>query len=170
MDKVLIYISYAQFEYTNYFHLAVNNEVVNEYCSEENVDLLFEKIIEKESNAKTFELFVVQDENALEWDCLEAIQKHGIEIHPLSDKKTDYLCQIMNLLFDGEYGISGKDDVLNKKLIHIVCSGNCFLQKDNCVSDEALKQAEEILKSGGEEMTELARIIKEKYERMNRHD
>ena len=32
--------------------------------------------------------------------------------------------------------------------------------------EKTLVQAEEILKNGGEEMTELARIIKEKYERM----
>lgn len=170
MDKVLIYISYDQYEYTNYFHLAVNNEVVKYYCPEENVDILFKEIIEKESFAKTFELSVVQDENASKWDCLEAIQEHGIEIHPLNDINIDYLCQVMNSLFDGEYEISGKDDVFNKKLIHVLCSGTCFLQGDNCVPDEALKQAEAILKSGGEEMTELARIIKEKYERMNRHD
>ena len=34
--------------------------------------------------------------------------------------------------------------------------------------DETLKQAEDILKHGGDEMTELARIIRDKYERMTK--
>lgn len=165
----MIYISYDQFEYTNYFHLIVNDKVVTEYCLEENVDTLFKTMIENESIDKTFELFVVQDEKALEWNYLEAIQKHGVEIHPLSNVDSDYICQIMNSLFDNEYEISSKDDVSNKKLIQILCSGNCFLQRDDCVSDEGFRQREEIVKSGDEEITELARIIKEKYERMNRH-
>ena len=76
----------------------------------------------------------------------------------------------MNVLFDREYEISGKDDVSNKKLINIVYSGNCVLQKDNYKTGEILRQAETILNRGGEEMTELARIIKEKYDRMERYE
>ena len=70
----------------------------------------------------------------------------------------------MNALFRGEYKVSSKDDASNKKLINIVYSGYCALQKDSCETGEALRKAEEILNHGGEEMTELARIIEEKYE------
>lgn len=170
MDKLLIYISYDQYEYTNYFHLAINDDVVIEYRPEEKVDDLFKTIIEEESVNKSFELYIVQDENASEWDYLKAFQEYGIEIHPISNTDTEQLCQVMNTLFDGEYGIGGKDDISNKKLIGILYSGNCVSQRDNCETGETLKQAEEILKRGGEEMTELARIIREKYERMNRHE
>lgn len=170
MDELLVYISYDPYEYTNYFHLAVNNEVVIEYCAEESVDSLFDIITAKESRGKNFKLYVVQDEKALEWDYLRAFQDHGIEMHPVViDKDSGQLCQIMSALFDGEYGVSGEDDTSNRKLIKIVYVGNCVLQKDTYEADETLRQAEEILNRGGEEMTELARIIREKYERMDRH-
>ena len=170
MDKLLIYMSYDKGEYRNFFHLSVNEDVVIKCCSEEEVDDLFHLIIEKERETKSFELYVVCDQNALEWDYFKAFQKHGIETHPLSSIDPEKLCQIMNVLFDREYEISGKDDVSNKKLINIVYSGNCVLQKDNYKTGEILRQAETILNRGGEEMTELARIIKEKYDRMERYE
>ena len=52
MDKLLIYISYDQYEYANYFHLAVNDNVIIEYYTEKKVDNLFEMIIEKESRVR----------------------------------------------------------------------------------------------------------------------
>ncbi|MCI9105723.1 MAG: hypothetical protein HFG57_07160 [Lachnospiraceae bacterium] len=170
MDKLLIYISYAQYDYTNYFNLAINDDLVIEYYSEDKIDDLFEVIIEKENEMKSFEMCVVQDEDALEWDYLMAFQKHGIGTCPVSSKDPEQLCQIMNALFGGEYKVSSKDDASNKKLINIVYSGYCALQKDSCETGEALRKAEEILNHGGEEMTELARIIEEKYERMGRHE
>lgn len=170
MDKLLIYISYDQYEYTNYFHLAVNANVAVEYCLEEKVDDLFEVIIEKESGEKSFELSVVRDENALEWDYLKAFWEHGVKIRSEISKEPEQLRPVMNVLFDGEYGLSGKDDASNKKLIEVLYSCNCVLKKDNFQTDETLKQVEEILNRGGEEMTELARIIKEKYERIDKHE
>ena len=170
MDKFLIYINYDQFEYINYFHLAINDNLVIEYRPEEKVDDLFETIIEKESVSDSFELCVVQDKDALEWNCFKAFQKYGIETYPKSNKDLEKLCRVMNLLFNGEYVIDGKDYISNKQLINILYFGNCVLQRDNFETGETLKQAEEILKHGGEEMTELARIIREKYERMNRYE
>ena len=96
MDKFLIYISYDQFEYTNYFHLAVNDEVVVDFCPVERLDDLFKTIIEKGRTVKSFELDVIQDENASEWDCLEAFQEHGIKILSLSNRNPEQLCQRMN--------------------------------------------------------------------------
>lgn len=170
MDKFLIYISYDQFEYTNYFHLAVNDEVVVDFCPVERLDDLFKTIIEKGRTVKSFELDVIQDENASEWDCLEAFQEHGIKILSLSNRNPEQLCQRMNQLFDSEYVISGEDYSYDKKFISVLWSGNCVLQSENCEHSETLRQAKEILKHGGEEMTELARIIKEKYERLNKHE
>ncbi len=169
MDKLLIYISYDQYEYANYFHLAVNDNVIIEYYTEEKVDNLFEMIIEKESKVKIFELYVVQDENALEWDYIQKFQDYGIETHPVSNKDSEQLCQIMNTLFDGEYKVSGEDDISDSKPINILYFGNCVLQKDNYETNETLSQTEEIFNCGCGEMTELARIIREKYERMDRH-
>lgn len=170
MDKLLIYISYDQYEYTNYFHLVVNDDVIIEYCSEEKVDRLFEMIIEKENRVKSFELHVIRDENALEWDYHKAFQEHGIEIYTVNSNDPEKICQIMNARFDGKYGVCGKDDATNKKLINILYSGNCVFQKENYETGETLRQAEEILNRGGEEMTELARIIREKYERIDTHE
>lgn len=170
MDKLLIYISYDQYDYTNYFNLAINNDLFIEYYSEDKIDDLFKAVSEKENGMKSFELYVVQDENALEWNYLTALQEHGIETHPVNAKAPEQLCQIMSALFGGDYEVKSKENALNKKLINIVYFGNCALQRDNCETGETLRKAEEILNHGGEEMTELARIIEEKYERMDRHE
>ena len=76
----------------------------------------------------------------------------------------------MDALFDDEYVISDKDDISDKKSVSILGAGHCFLQREDYEPGESLKQAKEILESGGQEMTELARIIKEKYERMKRNE
>lgn len=170
MDKILIYIKYNQYDYINYFHLIVNDKVVDGVYLEEEIDTLFKIIIEKEKNGQNFELYIVQDKDASNWDFLKKIQEYGIKIQPLSNKNTNYICEILNSLFDGEYEISDKDNVFNKKIIRVLFSGNCFLKRNECSNDEVLKQAEEILKSGGEERTKLASIIIEKYERMNKHE
>jgi hypothetical protein len=169
MDKILIYINYVSNEYTNYFHLSVNDDVVMKDCPEERVDKLFERMMES-VNAKKFELCVIQDVNASEWDYLKAFQEHGIEICPTSEWDSEKLCQIMDALFDDEYVISDKDDISDKKSVSILGAGHCFLQREDYEPGESLKQAKEILESGGQEMTELARIIKEKYERMKRNE
>lgn len=165
-----MYISYDQFEYTNYFHLAVNDEVIINFCPVERLDDLFKTIIEKRRTIESFELDVIQDENASEWDYLEAFQQHGFKIRSLSNRNSEQLCHVMNQLFDGKYGISGKDDSYDKKLISVLWSGNCVLPSKNCEHSKMLRQEEEILIRSDEEMTELARIIKEKYERLNKHE
>lgn len=169
MDEILIYINYVSDEYTNYFHLSVNEYVVMKDCPEERVDRLFESMMEN-VNAKNFELYIIQDVNASGWDYLKAFQEHGIEIYPTRERDSEKLCQVMNELFEDEYGISGKDDTSDKKIVSILCAGQCVLQREDYESSETLKQAKEILESGGQEMTELARIIKEKYERMKRNE
>ena len=142
MDQLLIYISYDQYEYTNYFRLAMNHEAVIEYCPEEEADRLFNIIIEKECVNKRFQLDVVQDENASKWDYLKVFREYGIEIRQINNPDMEQLCREVNTVFDGGDGIGGKDDIPNKKPISVLYSGNCTLQKDNCKTGEALKQAD----------------------------
>lgn len=170
MDKLYLYIDYDPSEYTNYFHMAVNDNVVIRYYPEEKEDDMFKTILEKENAVNRFELYIVQSENASEWDYQKAFREHGMELGPMEGCEPGQLCRELNALFDEEYGIRGQDEPSDKKFIQLLYFGSCVLQQVGCELHETLRQAEEILKHGGEEMTELARIIRKKYDRMNAHE
>lgn len=161
LNQIIVYISYDQFEYVNYYHLIYNSDILLEYCPEEKVDDLFQKIDDIKSELNNSEIYIVQDENAFEWNCYELFREHNLELRLSNDNDISQICEIMKLVFQREF--------MPEKL-NILFYGNVVIKDECCETDETLRQAEEILKHGGEEMTELARIIKEKYERMNIYD
>lgn len=167
MNQIIIYSSYASHEYLNYYHLIHNDEVLMEYCPEEKIDDLFQQIDSIKNQAKNSEIYIVQDEDASEWDYLEMFQKYNLVLQELGQKDTVKLCNVMNSVLRREFKLNA-DCTIEK--LNILFYGSVIFENDCCKTDETLRQAEEILKQGGEERTELARIIKEKYERMKRHD
>lgn len=170
MDRFLIYVNYNQDEIANEFYLAFNNDIVIKYCRDEEIDWIFEEIAEKGEACKSFEVYVIKDKEALDWDYLKAFQEHDIRVCKSNNIDKESICQLMNTLFEGEYTINLESDVKDKKLIEIIytCNGS-LLSKEGSENIKIPRQAEEILNHGGEETTELARIIKEKYERMSRN-
>lgn len=165
MNRIIVYASYEQFEYVNYYHLINNNELLIEYCPEEKIDDIFQEIANIKSEMNSSEIYIVQDKNATEWDYLELFQKHNIELHTLENYDVTQLYDVLNTVFGREFN---KDNNYVNEKISILFYGNAIFEADECRTDETLRQVEELLKHGGEEMTELARIIKEKYERMNK--
>lgn len=161
MNTIIVYVSYDHYEYINYYHLIINGDILIKYCPEEKIDDLFQKIYAIKNELKNSEIYIIQDENASQWDYLEIFQKCNFVLQALDDKDSSKLCNIMNSVPGIEF---------NSEKVKVLFYGKVIF-KDECYkTNETLRQAEEILKQGGEDMTELARIIKEKYERMNRHD
>lgn len=166
MNQIIIYGSYDQDEYTNYYHLINNGEALIEYSEE--IDGLFQQINDTKNEVKSSEIYIVQDENASKWDYLEMFQKYHFELRASSGKDTEQLCNIMNSALERNFKLDGDCEI---EKLNILFYGNVIFENDCGKADETLRQAEEILKYGnGEEKTELARIIREKYERMNKHE
>lgn len=157
MDKVIIYISYDIFQYVNYYHLICNGEKILEYCPEEELLKLFEKI---EKNTRNPQLYIVGEANVSPWDFQTYFDEKKVILkeNAIEKKETIFekLCEALNI-----------DTDKDMKLIY---SGIALFEKEEEDTEETLRQAKEIFDNGGEEKTELARIIKEKYERMNNNE
>ena len=143
MDKFIIYVNYSSYEYDTYYHLICNGEPVLSYRLEKDIDELIQRIKENRTFSENFYLCIVQDKDADKWaDYNEVFQKEDIQLFPVDDEVSQWVY----------------DEI----------SKNFEYETDNLNIDETLKQAEDILKHGGDEMTELARIIRDKYERMTK--
>lgn len=168
MNQILIYIGYDQYEYTNYFYLVINDNNISCYPVEK-IDDLFQTIKENNIINESAELYIIKDKNASEWEYFQSFQEHNINLKELRNGNIEKLCDKMDMLFDNKFEIvdnnNSTDDISDRKTVYLLFSGNCFVQSFNYETGETLRQAEEILKHGEDEMTELARIIKEKYEK-----
>lgn len=169
MNRIILYASYEQYEYVNYYHLINNNEILLEYCPEERIDDIFQKIDNIKSEINNSEICIVQDENVTEWDYFQLFQNHNVELHTLKNNDATQLRDEVNTVLARVFN---KDDDCENEKFYILFYGNAVFETDDCRTDEIPRQDEEILKYGEEEieMTELTRIIKEKYERMNNHE
>lgn len=155
MDKFYIYVSYDNTEYKNYFHLVMNHQKLIEYCIEEEIDVLFD-FIEKESLKKSFELHIIQDKEAYEWDYSKKFKEHKMEICSIDNVNIALLYQEFNQSFKN----------INAKNSEIVFSGNYIFEREDCKINANFKKVDEKLTNEDDEITELARIIKEKYKRI----
>ena len=84
------------------------------------------------------------------------------------EKDIDELIQRINEVSQWVYDEISKNFEYETDNLNIVFYGKGCLKDYSKSIDETLKQAEDILKHGGDEMTELARIIRDKYERMTK--
>lgn len=170
MDRIIVYASYEQYEYVNYYHLINNSEFLIEYCPEEKIDDIFQEIVNIKSGTGSLEIYIVQDENATEWDYFNLFREHNIELHMLDNIDDKQLYDMLNTAFGRKF--STDNDYGCQKLC-ILFYGNAVLKNNDCginnnKIDDNLRKAEKILRDGSdEEKTEFARIIEEKYERMS---
>lgn len=165
MDKVLLYICYDPFDYINYYSLAINNQRVCDVVPEERIGEMFDMCDELNISKTDTQWCIVQDEDASHWDYENELQERGYSIKPMSISLS-ILTSEMNTLFDNDFVIAPNQDA-EKKCVKILYP---HPENDDCVCDrgKALNDAESILNNAG--MTELAKIIREKYERMNKHE
>lgn len=166
MDKALIYICYDPFAYTNFFSLAINDQRVCDVVPEERISELFLKCEELNVSKSETKWCIVQDEDAAQWNYEEEIKSKGYKVNPLVVSLSN-LTTTMNNLFDNDFVIAPNQDVTKKK-VKVIYPVD-FTEDDSvCDQGKALNDAENILNNAG--MTELAKIIREKYERMNKHE
>lgn len=166
MDKVLIYICYDSFAYASFFSLAINGERVCDVVPEEQISELFLKCEELNVSKSETMWCIVQDEDATDWNYEEEIKSNGYKLNPLVVSLSN-LTTTMNNLFDNDFVIAPNQDV-KKKNVKVIYPVD-FIEEDSvCDQGKALNNAENILNNA--EMTELAKIIREKYERMNKRE
>ncbi len=166
MDEALIYIGYDPFAYTKFFSLAINDQRVCDVVPEERISELFLKCEELNVSKSETKWCIVQDEDAAQWNYEEEIKSKGYKVNPLVVSLSN-LTTTMNNLFDNDFVIAPNQDETKKKVK--VIYPVAFTEDDSvCDQGKALNDAENILKNAG--MTELAKIIREKYERMNKHE
>lgn len=162
MDKVLIYICYDSFEYTNYYSMAINNQKVCDLVSEEQKKDLFSKCEELNISKSESRWCIVQDEDATNWDYVDEITALGYKLNPLMISYEELLAE-MNELFEIDLEPS-----VDKKVVEIIYPETFNESTIASHQQEVINDVTQKLESEG--MTELAKIIKEKYERMSRHE
>lgn len=167
MSRYLIYVFYDSFEYVNYYNLVCDDEVIIESCPIENIENLFDVIIKETS---TFELIILQEKNASSWDYKSEFLKYNIIVKGSVNTGNESLCQKLHKIFGYEYVFSDTADDFGKKIISVLFSGKCTLNNICVESDCKTEKVEGSLVCDNEEMTELARIINEKYKRMNNYE
>lgn len=166
MDKALIYICYDPFAYTNFFSLAINDQRVCDVVPEERIDELFLKCEELNVSKSETQWCIVQDEDAAQWNYEEELSSKGYKVNPLVVSLSN-LTTNMNNLFDNDFVIAPNQD-MKKKNVKVIYPVDFTADDSVCDQGNALNDAENILNNAG--MTELAKIIREKYERMNKHE
>lgn len=166
MNKVLIYITYDSFEYVNCYSLVLDGEILCELIPEERMGELFEKMESACVSKEKADWCIVQDEDVTIWNYESELLEHGYKINPL-DIQANELCRYMGELFGGEYVI-GNELAEDKKHISILYPENSVDRSSFDNKLKAINDAENILNKAG--MTELAQIIREKYERMSRNE
>jgi len=168
MEKYLIYIEYGSFEYTNYFTLIKQDSKIAEKYPVEKAGELFQMIL-KETNI--FELDIVKEKNASDWDYQDEFHKNQIESLETRSCNQNDLCLVLNSLFDKEYTLEESDNSSEKTMISLLFSGKCFLKTADSEIFESSSEAKipEQTENNSREITALADIIIKKYERMNKH-
>lgn len=160
MDKMIIYVSYDESQYVNYYHLICGNEKQIEFCPEEKLGQLFNIIKKSHCN---IDLCIVRSRTASRWDFESDFNYNEIELEKDEKCKLNEICEVINQALDIEKTEDELEFVFQGKAVIKTADDNIGGIEE---IEKTLVQAEEILKNGGEEMTELVRIIKEKYERM----
>ena len=158
MDRALIYIYYDSSAYTYFFSLAINGQRVCEVVPEEQINELFLKCEELKVSKLETEWCIVQDEDAAQWNYEEEITSKGYKVNPWVISLSNLTTTINNLF----------DQDVTKEKVKVIYPADFAVTDSACDQGNALNDAEKILNNAG--MTELAKIIREKYERMNRHE
>lgn len=171
MKNVLIYISYDLNDYINYFHLIVNGESKLKYVPIERISELFERLTEESISGSDVRLQIVADENSSDWYFEEDFVKYGCTLPVAGNGKALDICEVLEKNFYGRFYFVNEG--VNSEGIGIK---SLYPQRKASLEMESVHKKEEILTKAieimkdEEEMTELAKIIIEKYERMKKHE
>ena len=165
MDIVLIYISYDSIDHINCFNLSINNNLVCEEVPIERSDELFLKCNEIQISKTETQWCIVSDVEASKWDYEAEICSYGYTLNPYNTSWEE-LYKIMDEVFNCNCIISTNDDK-TKRRIKIIYPDSLINSKTDKSQEEAVNVATRVLDGAG--MTELARIIREKYERIGKN-
>lgn len=175
LKQVLIYISYDTYEYVNYFNMVVDDEFVIEYLPVEKSDELFDVLDKMNICDSDMELLIVADENASYWNYQKEFEKRKRNLPAGIKEFPSNICKILENNFGTKYYIgnplSGRN--YGEIKIQILYPSNCHISsgdESNCETEEILDKARQIMEKDKDGMSELARIIIEKHERMSKHE
>lgn len=179
MDKVIIYISYDDSRYMNYYHVICNDQKVIEFCPEEKLEMVF-SIIKKYIN--NIDLCIVKSKTAYTWDFERDFNDNGIALKKDEKYKLNELCTVINQALNIEKTEDELELAFEGRLLLKTVEENIEDMEETLVQDEEIQsgtvqnevtqtdkvqteeiQPERILKSNDEGITEFARIIKQKY-------
>lgn len=149
LDRFLIFLDYDSVEYTNYYKLVLNDEIVNEW-PQENINELLEYI---KSNSHKFELDIVMSSEATEWKYMEDI-KDDINILKSIERDTEKLFLDIRSIFERDFLSNG--GVTLKHVFSGVCSTESMKTDED--SDYETKTPD-TSKHNDTDITTLARII-----------
>ena len=170
LKQGLIYINYDSYDYVNYFHFMIDDEVVLKYIPIENIDAIFSKLDQMDMKDSDITWCIVADQNATDWEFEKEFSDRGRKIN--SGKTIDLYCisELLKNEFNMEYSFDHDADA--DQYLRL-----CFPEQEK--ADRLLIDKEDIIDKTKEifdraehddEITEFARIILEKYERMCGHE
>ena len=171
MNQVLIYVKYDIGEYVNYFNMIVNNELVIEYLPVERKEELFETLVARGISDSNMNLQIVADEDASVWDYEEDFEEWGYRLSARMNKTDFNICELLETTIGGKYCLADNSENFDSNVIKILYPIGEYVfenTESSYKAEELLDKVKEIMIKDKEEMTDLARIIMEKYERMNK--
>jgi hypothetical protein len=168
MKKVLIYISYDEEEYTNYFHMSIDGSFVENYVPAEDISMIFDRINELTADDSELDWCIAADKNAVLWDYEEEFKKYGHVIHSVSKADVSYICDTLEKKFN--YIFSADEDGDNDITIQVLYpkdSDSSFSEESCHDTVDEIDGINKIPEEDDEEkITELAKIIMKKHERI----
>lgn len=164
MKNGLIYISYAIDEYVNYFHLMIDDEFVLEPIPHENIDKIFCELDQRGIDDYDITWCIIADQGATDWDYENAFSERGKKINPGFTMDFSHISALLKNEFNMEFTFD-KDANADKQLCMWFPKQN---EQPPINKNEIVDKTKKILDSADndEEITEFAKIILEKYERM----
>ena len=176
MKNVLIYISYDMSEYINYFNMFIDDEIVTRALPIERSDELFDILDEMQISHMGMTLQIVADTNASDWDYKEALKKRGYSLSVITHTDSVHICEVLEETLGVKYCFSDASKETNKDGVKVqfIYPTNTDMVSDIGENDETqilLDKARIVMEKeekDSEGMTELAKIIIEKYERMKK--
>lgn len=167
MNIVILYYRYDDYDYTNYFSLIIDNELVVNDLPAEKLNEIYDKIKE---NCGQFVCTLVHDYNAeeSEFDFKSDMNNNGITVHSECTADKEEICSVLSNCLNADFCEYRSDNAADKMHVKIVESLKCTIESSSDSINIPLPK--DIPVEVKDEITELAKIIIEKYERKKAHE
>lgn len=170
MKNGWIYISYDGFDYIDYFHLIIDDEFVLKFVPNEEIDRLFCYLDQMDIKDSDIAWCIAADQDATDWEYEHAFSERGRKINAKDNIDVSHLTKLLKEEFGMDFTFEcdeNADKHLSMYFPKQSKSGRLSVNKEELIS-----KTKEIFdrSANQEEITEFAKIILEKYERMSQHE